>query len=334
MRRFAFFACSIVAGLGALAAGGLSGAQTLPTATVPSATVPSLTVAGALTTPTLTTPSLTTPSISSAGTQLGSGSLTQFGMSAVGDGGSAAASNEGGRAERTALRLSNFRVQPRGFKNRPRGGEGTGTTFRFRLSAAAAVTFRIRQESPSCQREGRFGVAGRAGANTVPFNGWLAGEPLPPGTYTVRGRARQGSATSAAREALFVVVARRDLVRDARPAPSRCPDARTVVEVEAASFGGDDGSAASGGGETGQTAAGEGHVFAPPTLPDVSAAEGADSPEAAGGDRGGFPGPVPEPTGSPALIVAAALLLGGFVLGNLAYAWWLRRGSPVASRQV
>jgi hypothetical protein len=168
----------------------------------------------------------------------------------------------------------------------------------------------------------------------VPFSGWLGGEPLRPGTYTVRARARQGSATSAARKAFFVVVARRELVRDARPASSRCPDARTVVEVETASFGGGGGSAAGGGGETGQTTAGDGHVFAPPTPADVSAGEGGDSPEAAGGDRGGFPGPVPEPTGSLAFIVAAALLLAGFVLGNLAYAWWLRRGAPAAGRRA
>jgi hypothetical protein len=354
LRPLALLACGLLGFAGALGlTGGPAVGQTvslpITTVTVPTLTVPTLTV------PTVTSPvPLPSTTVELPGTETvlpgeSSGSGSSSSTSSAGAGGETAAEQRRqrsrmSRASRTSgerLRLTDFRVRPARFKNEPRAGGETGTTLYFRLSDPAAVVFRVRQESPRCHGEGAFRAAGRQGQNRVPFLGWVDGERLSPGTYTIRAQARRGRLSSAVRTATFVIVPTHEDVEDSRRAPSRCPQDESV----AASSGsrsvtatGGTGSASSAG-AAGNSAAGEvlgatANEQAGET-PAAPAGEGAQQPsgevaarEAAGGaDGDGFPGFVLEPGRSPLLLLAAILLLALLVAGNAVYGWRLRRAA-------
>jgi polysaccharide biosynthesis protein PslG len=91
-----------------------------------------------------------------------------------------------------STRITGYRVAPKVFRAAPRGRAVTarraGARVRFRLSQAAQMVFKVQRCVPS-QRRGRpcaryvavpgsFTVRGRAGANTVRFNGRLANRTL------------------------------------------------------------------------------------------------------------------------------------------------------------
>ncbi len=119
-------------------------------------------------------------------------------------------------------RLSGLRLSPARFRSRGarRGKPPLGTTLSYRLSAAARVVFTIerarqgRRVKGACRKPtranrarrpctrwvavGRFGVDGKAGANTIRFAGKVGGKPLPPGSYRIRART-PGSQPAAAK---------------------------------------------------------------------------------------------------------------------------------------
>jgi DNA-binding beta-propeller fold protein YncE len=112
-------------------------------------------------------------------------------------------------SDRVAPVISSARVRPSTFTARG------GTSFRYRLSEAARVTFAIerrvkgrrvgkrclgatrgRRSRPSCTRHvrvGSFSQAGMAGSNVKRFRGALRGRPLRPGRYRATLRARDAA---------------------------------------------------------------------------------------------------------------------------------------------
>ena len=113
----------------------------------------------------------------------------------------------GATARLSGLRLSPTRFRSRGVK---RGKPPLGTTLSYRLSVAARVVFTVerarqgRRVKGACRKPtranrarrsctrwiavGRFGVDGKAGANTTRFAGKVGGRPLAPGGYRIRAQ--------------------------------------------------------------------------------------------------------------------------------------------------
>lgn len=81
-----------------------------------------------------------------------------------------------------------LRVVPRKFAPKVRGAKAgkvkLGTTFRYSVSEAATVRFKIeRKKGRRFKKLGSRSQAARAGANRLKWNGKLHGRPLPPGAY-------------------------------------------------------------------------------------------------------------------------------------------------------
>jgi len=101
----------------------------------------------------------------------------------------------------TAPGISKLRATPRKFMPKVRGVKAgkvkRGTTFRYSLTEAATVRFKIERKvrvilpTRRCKRQGCFrfklrssrSQAGKAGANKLKWNGKRKGKPLPPGSY-------------------------------------------------------------------------------------------------------------------------------------------------------
>ncbi|HET7507382.1 MAG TPA: PKD domain-containing protein [Solirubrobacterales bacterium] len=85
-------------------------------------------------------------------------------------------------------RVSKLKVVPKAFAPKVRGAKSgkvkLGTTFRYRVSEAATVRFKIeRKKGKRFKKFGSRPQAAKAGANKLKWNGKLKGKPLPPGRY-------------------------------------------------------------------------------------------------------------------------------------------------------
>jgi hypothetical protein len=81
--------------------------------------------------------------------------------------------------------VSAIRVLPDEFAPKTPEHKGGGTTFRYEVSEAATVRFKIeRKEGVRFEKlGGRFQVAKQAGSYKLEWNGKLHGKPLAPGKY-------------------------------------------------------------------------------------------------------------------------------------------------------
>jgi hypothetical protein len=87
---------------------------------------------------------------------------------------------------------------------------GRGTAFRYTLSAAARVSFRIDRllSRRRVRRQGTLVRRVRAGRRSTPFSGRIARRPLAPGRYRVTLRATDSAGdVSRGRTITFAVVA-------------------------------------------------------------------------------------------------------------------------------
>jgi hypothetical protein len=125
----------------------------------------------------------------------------------------------------SGLQQSSSRWRTHSIKRGPR--LPVGTTFRFKLDRAAQVRFSFSQivsgrrvngrcvkateanrRKPRCDRSqavGTLNIAGKAGANTVSFNGKIRGRALSPGSYRLLVTALADGKTSAAASAQFTI---------------------------------------------------------------------------------------------------------------------------------
>jgi len=100
--------------------------------------------------------------------------------------------------------LGRIRVVPANFAPKVRGVKPgaikLGTTFRYRVSEAATVRFKIeRKKGKRFKKLGSRPQAAKAGANKLKWNGKLKGKPLPPGRYraTVVATDKEGGRSAA-----------------------------------------------------------------------------------------------------------------------------------------
>jgi hypothetical protein len=89
------------------------------------------------------------------------------------------------------------RVRLRGFERsttriRNRGAWPTSMVISFELSRRARLILAVRGPGPTCKLAGSIGIAGNKGLNLFPFDGVIRNRPLPPGTYRITIRPKEG----------------------------------------------------------------------------------------------------------------------------------------------